>query len=173
MNTDILKGKKILIVDDEPDIIETLEDALEMCQIESARDFGSAINLLKNRNYDATILDIMGVNGYGLLDIAIEKNIPALILTAHALSAENFKRSITAGAHIYLPKDKMIEIDNYLTELIVSSSKKEKKSGLWFIKLAEFFNQTFGPNWQKGDAVFWKDFNNQYVFSREELESVL
>ncbi|NIV98732.1 response regulator receiver protein, partial [Candidatus Saccharibacteria bacterium] len=33
---DILKGKKILVVDDEPDILETLEELLDECDIETA-----------------------------------------------------------------------------------------------------------------------------------------
>jgi len=91
-----------------------------MCQVDSAVDFAEAKHLLSRRSYGAAILDIMGVNGHGMLEIAIENKIPALILTAHALSAENFKKPIKGGAHAYLPKDKMIDIQEYLAELISS-----------------------------------------------------
>jgi hypoxanthine phosphoribosyltransferase len=33
---DILKGKKILIQDDEPDVLDTLEELLSMCQVVKA-----------------------------------------------------------------------------------------------------------------------------------------
>jgi CheY-like chemotaxis protein len=33
---DILAGKKILIVDDEPDVLESMEEILEECDVETA-----------------------------------------------------------------------------------------------------------------------------------------
>ena len=66
---DILKGKKILAVDDEPDILDTLKDLLEECDIETATNFESAKDLLESQVYDAVILDIMGVRGFDLLKI--------------------------------------------------------------------------------------------------------
>ena len=80
-----LNGKKILIVDDEPDILETLTDLLDMCVTETAEDFETATSLLKQNTYDMTVLDIMGVNGYELLETAKQKEIPSVMLTAHAL----------------------------------------------------------------------------------------
>ena len=39
---DILKGKRVLIVDDEPDILETLSEMLEMCFTDTAPNFETA-----------------------------------------------------------------------------------------------------------------------------------
>ncbi|MFH1242059.1 MAG: response regulator, partial [Pseudomonadota bacterium] len=89
MATDILKGKNILLVDDEPDILETLAETLDECDIETASTFESAKKLLESKVYDAAVLDIMGVRGFDLLEIATRKKIPALMLTAHGLSPEN------------------------------------------------------------------------------------
>ena len=66
----VLMGKKILAVDDEADILDTLLEILDMCEVETAADFETAKKLLINNNYDAAILDIMGVNGYDLLNLA-------------------------------------------------------------------------------------------------------
>ena len=85
----ILEGKKILIVDDEVDILESLEDLLDDCDIETASTFEAAKDLLEKNTYDAAILDIMGVRGFDLLEVTTEKKIPALMLTAHGLSPEN------------------------------------------------------------------------------------
>src|SRR4030043_2432671 len=82
----LLNGKRILIVDDEPDVLETLVDLLPMCVVESASDFESAKGLIETRPFDIAILDIMGVDGYHLLEIAGKKKITAVMLTAHALS---------------------------------------------------------------------------------------
>ena len=173
MDIKVLEGKKVLIVDDEPDIIEILAESLDMCQVDTAKDYLAGKKLLSHHSYDAVILDIMGVNGYGLLDVANERGIPAIILTAHALNAENFKKSIRAGACVYLPKEKMIDIDEYLAELITSHRKGEKKSGKWFARLAPFFNQAFGSDWKQADPDFDREFKELFVFTREELEEIL
>jgi len=39
---------------------------------------------LQTRPFDIAILDIMGVDGYGLLRVAKERGVVAVMLTAHA-----------------------------------------------------------------------------------------
>ena len=91
-NTRILSGKKILAVDDEQDILMVLKDLLSMCDVTTASSFEEAKDMLKSRDFDAAILDIMGVDGYGLLDIAKRKGIPAIMLTAQRHSRSGLWR---------------------------------------------------------------------------------
>lgn len=141
----ILAGKKLLIVDDEPDVVETLKDLLGMCVIDSATDFGTGEKLLTSNKYDIAILDIMGVNGYKLLKIAKQNAIPALMLTANALTADDFAKSLSQGAAAYIPKEKMVEISVYLTDLLKSQEGTEKPHR-WFSRLESFFDKIFGIN---------------------------
>lgn len=171
MDTGLLKGKKVLIVDDEPDVIDTIVDLLDKCQVESASDFASARTLLARHRYDFAILDIMGVNGFGLLDIAVANGTPALVLTAHALSADNFKKSIRAGAYAYIPKDEMIDIPEYLAQMLTAAGNK--KSGGWFTRLLPSFDRLFGNNWQAADKPFWDGFDETFSSTSEELRRVL
>jgi CheY-like chemotaxis protein len=90
-DTNLLEGKKILIVDDEPDILAVLEDLLDMCELVKASSFEEAKTYLETQSFDIAVLDIMGVDGYGLLEIAKQKKIPALMLTAHAFTPDNLK----------------------------------------------------------------------------------
>jgi len=53
-----LEGKKVLIVDDEPDILETLQELLDMCHLEKASSFSEAKALLENKPFVMAILDI-------------------------------------------------------------------------------------------------------------------
>ena len=170
---DILKGKKILVVDDEPDILETLEELLDNCVIETASTFESASELLKSKVYDAAILDIMGVKGFDLLEIAIDRKIPALMLTAHGLNPDNLVGSIKLGAKSYIPKEKMSEIDLYLKEIFIAQQKGIKKSGNWFARLKSFFDNRFEPGWQNKDKKFWREFDDTFKVSRDELEKIL
>ena len=172
-DTEKLKGKKILIVDDEPDILETLEELLDVCVIDSAADFAGAKKFLERENYDAAVLDIMGVRGYDLLKIATEKNIPALMLTAHALSPDNLVRSIESGAHAYVPKDKLVDIASFLVDIIEARAAGGKGSHRWFARLKPFFDRKFKPGWRKKDQAFWREFDRRNVVSRDDVDDIL
>ncbi len=172
-NDEILKGKKILAVDDEPDILETLEELLEECDIETASSFDSAKELLETNVYDVAILDIMGVRGFDLLQIATKKKIPALMLTAHGLNPDNLVGSIKLGAKSYIPKDKMSDIDIYLKDIFLAQEKKIEKSGNWFARLSSFFDKRFESGWQNKDKKFWEEFDKTFEVSKDELDKIL
>ena len=118
-----LDGKKILIVDDEPDVLEVLSQLLNMCYIEKASNFSDAVQMLSKQTFDFAILDIMGVNGFELLNIANRKNIIAVMLTAHALTPENIVRSYEDGAASFLPKPETIRIATFLEDIVEAREK--------------------------------------------------
>ena len=150
----MLQGKRILIVDDEPDVLEALEELLEMCDIDSATSFEAAAKFLDKNEYDAAILDIMGVDGYELLKLANQKSIPAIMLTAHALSPENLAKSIQGGAESYIPKDKIADIDTYVADVLNTRKSGNKKSLSWLERLKPYFDKKFGPRWQDKNKIF-------------------
>jgi DNA-binding response OmpR family regulator len=170
---DILKGKKILVVDDEPDILSTLKDLLEVCDVQTASKYETAKELLETTKYDAAVLDILGVRGFDLLQIATEKKIPALMLTAHGLNPDNLVGSIKLGAKSYIPKDKMFEIVIYLREILAAKEKGIEKTGNWFARLSSFFDRRFGQGWKNKDKKFWDEFAKTYQVSKEELEDIM
>jgi DNA-binding response OmpR family regulator len=107
----ILDGKRILAVDDEPDVLGVLEDeivqACPTCKIDKATKYKEANEMMASWTYDLVILDIMGVRGFELLKRAVARNFPVAMLTAHALTPEALKRSIELKARSYLPKEKL------------------------------------------------------------------
>jgi DNA-binding NtrC family response regulator len=170
---DILKGKKILVVDDEPDVLESLEEILEACDVETASSYESAKELFEKKDFDAAVLDIMGVKGFDLLEIATEKKIPALMLTAHGLNPDNLVGSIKLGAKSYIPKEKMSEIDIYLKEIFIADEKGIENSGNWFARLGSFFDKRFGSGWKHKDKKFWDEFDKTYQVSKDELQDIM
>ena len=84
----VLKGKHILAVDDEEDILETIEDILDEARLDLARDYESASVKIKATRYDLAILDIMGVDGMKLLEETVGRGIPTVMLTAHAINPD-------------------------------------------------------------------------------------
>ena len=160
MSDSILDGKRILAVDDEPDVLTVLEeeimDACPNAKFEKATNFEDASKLLEANMYDVVVLDIMGVRGFDLLDIAVRRGFRVAMLTAHALSPEALKRSIELKARAYLPKEKLGEIIPFLEDLL----KFDYESG-WkrlFEKLHGFFTEKFESDWEKKTGATWQEW---------------
>ena len=119
----ILKNKAILIVDDEPDILDSITEQLDMCRIYRAKDYEIALQLMAGFKFDIVILDVMGVRGFELLKKSVSKGFPTVMLTAHAMTPEALKESIKLGAVSFLPKEMMAELDTYLAEVVTGSKK--------------------------------------------------
>jgi CheY-like chemotaxis protein len=150
-----LKGKWILVVDDEEDILQMIYELLEMCKIDTASTYEEAKALLERNQYHAAILDIMGVRGYDLLDTAITRDIPALMLTAHALTKEDLKKSAEKGAAFYAPKDEISNIALYLADVLEARAKKQNSWAKWYERLSGFCDRRFGKDWKDQDTDFW------------------
>jgi CheY-like chemotaxis protein len=156
----ILKGKKVLIVDDEPAILDILTELLSDCMIDRASTFEVAKELLESGYYDAVVLDIMGVKGFELLRIAKQKEVPALMLTAHALNKETLKKSAEEGASYYVPKEEIDKIDVFVADVIEAKEKSKNPWVSWLERLGAFFDQRKnfgGPNWREQHKKFWDD----------------
>jgi CheY-like chemotaxis protein len=156
----LLKGKKVLIVDDEPDILDLLTELLSTCMIDRASTFEVAKEFLESESYDVAVLDIMGVKGFELLQIAKQKDIPVLMLTAHALNKESLKKSAEEGASYYVPKEEIGSIAVFVADVIEAREKGKNPWVKWFERLAAFFDQrkTFsGPNWREQHKKFWDE----------------
>jgi len=156
--TNLLDGKKILIVDDEPDVLESLEELLSMCDVVKASDFQTAKGLIEQEQFDLVILDIMGVSGYDLLEIATNKNMTAVMLTAHALTPENIAKSYREGAAYFLPKEKMVNITSFLNEILEAKQEGKSTWDNWMNRLADYCERTFGAKWQDTEKDFWDKF---------------
>jgi len=139
----VIKGKYVLIVDDEKDVLDTLVEHLDMCRLDTANSFAEAKRLLEKNPYDLVILDIMGVDGYELLKIANNRNIPALMLTAHALSSEDLKRSAKEGAAYYAPKEKMADIAIFMADVFNSIDAGKSPWEKLFDRLGRFYDTRF------------------------------
>ena len=157
-NKSLLQGKKILIVDDEPDVLETLEELLHMCEVSRASNFEEAKKLLDFEYFDLAILDIMGVDGFELLEIARERDVIAVMLTAHALSPENIVKSYKEGAASYLPKEEMANIATFLEEILEAKEKGKHFWWRWLDRWGAYYDRKFGEDWKDKDKEFWDKF---------------
>jgi DNA-binding response OmpR family regulator len=151
----VLDGKRILIVDDEPDVLTLLEQEIEEvgpnCRVDKATTYEKGAELINANTYDLVVLDIMGVRGFDLLALAVKRNFKVGMLTAHALSPEALKKSHELGAYAYLPKDKLGEIVPFLEDILTHEYKTGWKRLLE--KLGTYFDDQFAPDWK--NKVGW------------------
>lgn len=162
-----LKDKVVLAVDDEPDVLETIEEELDMVLLHKATDYDTAIQYLLSYTYDVVILDIMGVNGFELLKTSVSREFPTVMLTAHALTPEALKKSIKLGALTFLPKEKIGELQTFLEDIVT-----DKGASLWqklFDRMGGYFNKRFGPDWKEKDR-FFQEFEEEMKKSAQASE---
>ncbi|RJR27596.1 MAG: response regulator [Desulfobacteraceae bacterium] len=151
----IIKGKRVLIVDDEKDVVETLVELLSVCKLDRAFSFEEAKQQLQENDYDVVILDIMGVRGFDLLEIARKRKIPALMLTAHALTEESLNKSVKEGAAYFAPKDQIENIAVFLAD-VIESIQKDKNPWIRLLeRLGGFYDNRFlGTDWRKKELEY-------------------
>jgi DNA-binding NtrC family response regulator len=161
MTESILNDKKILAVDDEPDVLDSLEELITAdaprCLIDKAGGFEEAAALLAANTYDLVILDIMGVRGFDLLEIAVKRQFRVAMLTAHSLTPEALKRSYDMKAYAFLPKEKLVDIVPFLEDVL----KYDYATG-WkrlFQKLHGFFSDRFVSDWEQKTGLDWKEWS--------------
>jgi DNA-binding response OmpR family regulator len=171
MQESILSGKRILAVDDEPDILDVLKEeilaAAPGCTLETAVSYEQAAELLVSWTYDLVILDIMGVRGFDLLKLAVTRPypIPVVMLTAHALSPESLKESIEMGARAYLPKERLGAVVPFLEDVLTY-----EYGAVWkrVLKQVEgVFSKGWGPYWRKADEAFWNEFEQKIASEKK------
>jgi two-component system alkaline phosphatase synthesis response regulator PhoP len=106
-----IRSRKVLIADDEPDILEILKYNLQQegYQVVTAKDGDEAIDKAKMFNPDLIVLDIMMPKKNGVEVCEVLRLLPAfkntLILFLTALSDENTQiRGLETGADDYISK---------------------------------------------------------------------
>jgi DNA-binding NtrC family response regulator len=124
--------KKILVVDDEPTIVDTLIDSLDALgyQASGAKNGQDAINTLNNENFDLVITDIRmpEKNGIDLMHEIKDKHpeLPVVIITGYPLAYPP-ERATIEGADGYIAKPFRInQIDRMLAKILYNYIGEEQ-----------------------------------------------
>jgi DNA-binding NtrC family response regulator len=111
---------RILIVDDEEDLVATMAErlALREIQAQAATSGLEALQCMKEREFDALVLDVKmpGIDGLQLMAEIRRKHpdLPVILLTGHG-SAADAEKGIRLGAFDYLMKP--VDIDGLIEKL--------------------------------------------------------
>ncbi len=146
-----IQGLRILAVDDEPDILETIVDVLDGATVDCARSYEEATERLSpgesrtpaNVKYDLAILDIMGVDGMALLTQTVNQRIPTVMLTAHAMNPQTLKASIVNGALSYLPKEELANLAEHIDDVLDAVEKGQSTWKRLFTQVGKILRKGF------------------------------
>src|ERR1700751_2873645 len=122
---------KVLVIDDEPDLLELLELTLSRMGLDTTRaqSGAEAIRTLDGQPFDLCLTAMRLPDGEGLrvVEHITEKglDVPVAVITAHG-SAENAVAALKAGAFDYLAKPVSL---NQLRTLVRSALKLSRPTG--------------------------------------------
>lgn len=150
----ILEEKRILVVDDEPDILETASAILSSSKVVTASNFNEASALIASEPFDLVILDIMGINGFALLEACRERKLPAAMLTAHAINVESLNVAVKLGAVSFLPKDTLYLLPELVAEILEGLERGQTHWEKLFVRLETFFKERLGVVWEEDKSKF-------------------
>lgn len=155
MEKPILKNKLILAVDDDPDVLTVLEEEiLEVCpdcQFHKATTYTEAVERMISLTYDAVILDVIGVQGTHLLELAQSRHFPVALLTTYPFTPETLRLPAWVAARAYLPKERIGEIVPFLEDMLMDSYSPEWR--LFFDKVRSFLGTKIEIDWGKKPAL--------------------
>jgi DNA-binding NtrC family response regulator len=151
MNDQTVHGKRILVVDDEPDVLDTVTEVLASAHVVTAGSFDEARERITTEPFDLVILDIMGVNGFALLEACRANRLPAAMLTAHAINVESLNLAIKLGAVSFLPKEELHRLPELVAEILEGLEQGRSHWARLFQRLAPFFKEKLGVLWEDLD----------------------
>lgn len=145
---EILKDREILAVDDEPDVLEVIKEQLFDSHITGVTSFESARQLIESKSFDLVILDIMGVNGFELLELCVSRGMPAAMLTGVAMDIRSVNRAVKLGAVSFLPKDALGSLRELTAEILDGLEQGQSHWAKLFKRLGPLFKEKFSIVWE-------------------------
>src|SRR6266702_8671411 len=125
---------KVLVIDDEPDLLELLERTLSRMGLDTTRaqSVSEAKGLLDSHNFDLCLTDMRLPDGEGLAVVehitANGLDVPVAVITAFG-SAENAVAALKAGAFDYLAKPVALEQLRALVKQALKVPEKSQPAG--------------------------------------------
>jgi hypothetical protein len=114
----ILAGKT-LVVDDEPDVFETVKARVSACDIFTAGDFQSVYDLIKHESSGRISVDIVGAHGNALFERTSTHMTSAAMLTAQTANGEGSDSDVARrqSAVSFLPQEELTRRTVLICEL--------------------------------------------------------
>ena len=122
MKPSTLNGKRILAVDDDPDLLEVLEEEILAAypdfNVEKAFTFPQAVEKMIWVNYDAVILDITSSYGFKLLQLAQSRHLHVGLLTTYPILPGHPRLPAQMAARAFLSKERLEDVVSFLDKIM-------------------------------------------------------
>ena len=153
---EFLNGKRILWVDDEPEVPKTLEDLRVMCNVKKASSFDQAKEMLETQDFDMAILDTMSGKVYELFELANETNVMAVMLNANGFNDNDTVISYRVGSTGITYEDYGTGMNMDSNTALLDTQKKDRHPWWrWLDWLGNCYEKSIGSDWVSYEE-FWE-----------------
>ncbi len=142
-------AQRLLLVEDDPNLVVTLTDALggEGFSVESFGDGAAAVNRAVNESFDAILLDVTipGGDGYEVCGQLrrLGVRVPVLMVTGRA-ELEDKVKGFDAGADDYLTKPFDVKELMARIRALLRRAEAQRIHGLWEYRFGAAYVEFFG-----------------------------
>lgn len=144
VDSQILEGKRILVVDNEREVLNMLAEALAASQVVTVGNVDDARPLISKESFDLVILDTISANGCDLLQDCRANKLPAAMLTSREVEVTRVNEAMKRGAQSFFPKDEIHRLPETVVDLL---ERLEERKTHW-AKLFRRFGTTFRELWR-------------------------
>lgn len=143
MNGRILAGKRILIVDHEPQVRDMVAEALAALEVVAVKSVEDARPLIASESFDLVILDTVDANGCDLLQDCHANRLPTAMLTTSKIEVSRLNEALRRGVMSVFPRDELQRLPETVAELL----ERLEKGKTYSTKLFRFFGSLFRETW--------------------------
>jgi CheY-like chemotaxis protein len=156
----ILEGKRILVVDNEREVLGMVAEALATSEVVTVGNVDEARPLIATESFDLAILDTVGANGCDLLKDCHANKLPAAMLTTRRIEVTTLNLALKRGAMSFFPKDELKLLPETVAELL----ERVEKGKTYWAKLFRFFGSVFKETWRVMDEDTARDLKLPRVY---------
>ncbi|MCP5206186.1 MAG: EAL domain-containing protein [Hahellaceae bacterium] len=169
---------RILIVDDEPRLIQSLQELLQGYgyQVDTAQGGGNACQYLLKKKFDLVLLDLRmhDMSGHEVMDFMAKQEITtATIVVSGESSFSAVSKALRRGAYDYLkkpydPEELVSTVKNALRKKLMENSHEIMQRKLQRSEELHRYIVNSSP-----DIVFMLDRQGRFTFLNNKVESIL
>ena len=120
-------GKRILVIDDDPDLLEILEEEILAAhpdfKVEKAHRFCQAVEKMTCITYDAVILDMTNGYAFKLLQLAQSRHLRVGLLTTYPILPKHPRLPTQMAARAFLSKERLGDVVPFLHKIMDGKTK--------------------------------------------------
>ncbi|MGO9117829.1 MAG: response regulator [Desulfomonilaceae bacterium] len=141
MYLQILEGKRILVVNNEREVLKMMKEALAASEVITAGDVDEARSLIAKEFFNLAILDTVTSNGCDLLQDCQANKVPAAMLTPRKVEVTRVSEAMKRGARSFFPKDEIHRLPETVVDLLERLEKRKTHGTGFFRRLGSAFRE--------------------------------